>query len=403
MDDLSQRSLGQLLQAANSAAADQLPSAIQEGLAGAGVRNVVLYLSDYDRTILRPFPVSASAQKESPPQDVQSNSATRSWQEQRLVEGGPGGRCLWVPVSERADQIGVLELEFEHLDDESRRLAVDAGVLVGYLLVTARRYTDEYELMRRRRSMNLAAEMHWDILPATSYIGPGLEIGGALEPAYEIGGDAFDYSVNGRMLDFTILDAMGHGLEAALLSAQAVSAYRYARRRREPLADTVLTLESVLLRQFGGNKFVTGLLGRLDLVTGLLSWIAAGHVAPLLLRNGRVRELSEAPLACPMGIEVIEDVREASVQLEKGDRVLLYSDGVIEARAPNGEYLQLDTLKDLIEGWDHSTGISELVQGLIQEVVEHSAGPLRDDATIFGLDYSGLEPSWEADQTLSSR
>ncbi len=393
MDDLSKRSLGQLLQTANFAAADQLPLAIQEGLANAGVRNVVLYLSDYDGTVLRPLPVSTNPQKETPPQKVYSNSATRSWREQRLVEGGPGGRCLWAPVSERADPIGVLELEFEDLDDESRRLAVDAGVMVGYLLVTARRYTDVYELMRRRRSMNLAAEMHWDILPATSYIGPGVEISGALEPAYEIGGDAFDYSVNGRMLDFTILDAMGHGLEAALLSAQAVGAYRYARRRREPLADTVLTLERVLLRQFGGSKFVTGLVGRLDLVTGLFSWIAAGHVAPLLLRNGRVRELAEAPLACPMGIDVIDDVREADIQLEKGDRVLLYSDGVIEARAPNGEYLELDTLIGLIEGWDQGTGISDLVHGLIQEVVKHSAGPLRDDATLFGLEYSGTEPS----------
>ena len=287
MDDPSKRSLGQLLKATNSAAADKLPSAIQEGLASAGVRNVVLYLSDYDGTVLRPLPVSADAQKESPPQDVHSTSATRSWREQRLVEGGPGGRCLWVPVSERADPIGVLELEFEDIGDESRRLAVDAGAMVGYLLVTARRYTDVYELMRRRRSMNLAAEMHWDILPATSYIGPAVEISGALEPAYEIGGDAFDYSVNGRMLDFTILDAMGHGLEAALLSAQAIGAYRYARRRREPLADTVLTLERVLLRQFGGSKFVTGLVGRLDLVTGLFTWIAAGHVAPLLVRNGQ--------------------------------------------------------------------------------------------------------------------
>jgi serine phosphatase RsbU (regulator of sigma subunit) len=97
-------------------------------------------------------------------------------------------------------------------------------------------------LLRRRRPMNLAAEMHWDILPATCYTGPTVAIGGALEPAYEIGGDAFDYSVNGRLLDFTILDAMGHGLQAALLSTQAVGAYRYARRRHESLVETSMTI-----------------------------------------------------------------------------------------------------------------------------------------------------------------
>ena len=399
MSELGRRALGRLLEAADSAAADQLPRAIQEGLSDAGVRAVVLYLSDYDGTELRPVPGSTGPQGRAAMQDLHSTPRGRSMRERRLTEGGPEGRCVWTPVTERAEPIGVLELEFEALDDERRRLALDAGVLVGYLLVTARRYTDFYELLRRRRPMNLAAEMHWDVLPALSYIGPSIALAGALEPAYEVGGDAFDYSVNDRILDFTILDAMGHGLEAALLSTQAVAAYRYARRRHESLSETVLTIERVLLRQFDGNKFVTGLMGLLDLSSGHLRWIAAGHVAPLLLRDGRVRELANAPLSCPMGLELIDAVREAEIQLEEGDRVLLYSDGVIEARAPNGEYLQLETLVELIQSSDHGQGIDDLVHALIEEVKKHSAGPLRDDATLLGIEYLG--PSGRTAQTPS--
>jgi serine phosphatase RsbU (regulator of sigma subunit) len=237
--------------------------------------------------------------------------------------------------------------------------------------------------------MNLAAEMHWDILPATCYRGPSVAVCGDLEPAYEVGGDAFDYCINDRTMHVAIIDAMGHGLEAALLSTQAVAAYRFARRRQANLAEVVATIEDALRRQFGGDKFVTGLLVQFDLQDATMKWVTSGHVVPLLVRGGRVTQLSEAPVLCPMGLNLLGEVDGAELTLRQDDRILLYSDGVIEARAPNGEYMELDRLIELVEAADHDEGIDVLVRGLIDEVVDYSKAPLRDDATIVGFQYLG--------------
>ena len=143
---------------------------------------------------------------------------------------------MWAPVRERAERIGVLELGFPSLEPDERRdellaLADDLGLLVGHLTHTAGRYTDLIELRRRRRPMNLAAEMQWDLLPPLSFSSPELAIAGLLEPAYFVAGDAFDYSLNGEMLGFAIIDAMGHGVNSTLASTLALGAFRYGRRR----------------------------------------------------------------------------------------------------------------------------------------------------------------------------
>jgi serine phosphatase RsbU (regulator of sigma subunit) len=383
--------LAKLLRVADSSAADKLTDVLQQILSDSA-RSVVLYLSDYEGTRLHPAPGSRtsshSPDSSSRSVKVAGSQAGECLRERRLIEDADGQR-LWAPILERADPIGVLELEFDEINDVTRVLATDAGILIGHLLVTARKYTDVYELLRRDRDMNLAAEMHWDILPATRYVGPTVAVCGHLEPAYEIGGDAFDYCINERTLYVTILDAMGHGLEAAMLSTQAVAAYRYARRRQASLSDTASTIEEALLRQFGGDKFVTGLLIQLDLEDGNLSWVTSGHVVPLLVRKGHVEQLDEAPILCPMGLNLLEDIAGAEIKLHEGDRILLYSDGVIEARAPNGEYLELDRLIELIRSADHDQGIDNLVHCLIDEVMTHSSGPLRDDATILGFEYLG--------------
>jgi hypothetical protein len=389
VNELGERALAELLRVADSSAVDRLTEALQRTLCGSGVRSVVLYLSDYEGAVLRPTPGSKRSEGDAQPLKVEGTAAGTCLQERRLVEDESEGPCLWAPVIERADVIGVLGLELDDFNEETAHLALHVGIMIGHLLVTARKYTDVYELLRRNRDMNLAAEMHWDVLPATRYTGPSVAVCGQLEPAYEIGGDAFDYCINDQTLYVALLDAMGHGLEAALLSTQAMAAYRYSRRRQASLAETASTIEDALYRQFGGDKFVSGLLVQLDLADGSLTWITSGHVVPLLVRDGEVQQLTDAPILCPMGLDLLGRVDGAEASLVKGDRLLLYSDGVIEARAPNGEYFELDTLIKLIKAADHDDRIDTLVHGLIQEVVAHSAGPLRDDATILGLEYLG--------------
>ncbi|MBA3431945.1 MAG: serine/threonine-protein phosphatase [Actinobacteria bacterium] len=386
-----QRALSALLRAADSGSVDSLALVLREVLAGSGATDAILYLSDYNEELLRPAPGYSASEGAPDTIDIEGTLPGRAYGARELVEDeSPECIRVWVPVVERSEPFGVLELHFDAMDDDKRRMALDAGLMVGHLLMSARSYTDVYELLRRRRDMNLAAEMHWDILPARHYTGPSLSICGDIEPAYEVGGDAFDYSVNNGVLDITIMDAMGHGLEAALLSSQSIGAYRYARRRNLPLEDVVATIDDALVRQFGGEKFVTGFFGRLEIDSGGFSWVNAGHVAPLLLRDGRLESpLGSAP-SCPMGLELIDASVTQETTLEANDCLFFYSDGVIEAKTPAGELFTLERLARLVEEHEVEEGESgHLVRKVIDEVVRHAEGPLKDDATCLLLQYLG--------------
>jgi serine/threonine protein phosphatase PrpC len=385
--------LCEFLREADRSSADALPSVVVDALRGIGVRGAVLYLIDYEQTMLLPAPGSPASLGAPEPQHVNGTPAGAACTHQEPVEQAVGDAYkLWVPVSQRADCLGVLELEVGPIDDHVRRLCMDVGVLLGHLLVTARQYTDVYELLTRRRQMNLPAEMHWETQPAMNYAGPSIHIAGGIEPSYEVGGDAYDYNINNNVIDFALLDAMGHGLEAALLSFQAVSAYRYGRRRLQTLEEVANTVETTFVRQFGDQRFVTGLLCRLDAGSGTLCWVNAGHLPPLLLRKGKVvSELTTDP-HCPLGIGLNDRIEVHEISLDPGDSVVLYSDGVIEARSPDGVDFELDRLEAVIEREDlQQAPPPTLVRNVIEEVKSHCRGPLRDDATVVLVDYLGRE------------
>lgn len=376
--------LREVLKEADTSPADALPAVVYNALSRVGVKGVGIYLLDYGRTHLQPVPGCIPPSGAYAPHPVDDAEVGRVYRERRPVETRQDDSYrLRVPISERSECLGVLELELDDIDDGVREVSEDIGVLLGHLLVTAHRYTDVYDLLRRRRTLNLAAEMHWEIQPAMSYIGPSISIAGDIEPAYEIGGDAFDYSINDGVLDFAILDAMGHGLEAALLSTQAVEAYRYGRRRRQSLHEMLETLEYAFVEQFGGNRFVTGVLCRLDSSSGTLSWVNAAHMPPLLMRGGRVVEqLASAP-RCPVGLDLPDVAEHRELTLEPGDGVVLYSDGVVEARSEQGEDFDFGRLCGFVEREIAEHGqVDAVVRNVLDEVKDHSAGPLRDDATL---------------------
>jgi serine phosphatase RsbU (regulator of sigma subunit) len=210
-----------------------------------------------------------------------------------------------------------------------------------------------------------------------------------LEPWHQVGGDAFDYSLDGDTLHVAVFDGMGHGLGATLLASVALAAYRNARRSGQPLVETAALVDRVLAEQFGDDSFVTAVLGRLDLVTGRLSLLSAAHPAPLLIRNGRsVGEVSVEP-GLPLGFGTrVDQVVDAS--LEPGDRLLLFSDGVVEARSTQGEFFGIDRLVDLVTRQESGRQTApETLRRLINAVLEHQQDMLQDDATVLLLEWAG--------------
>ncbi len=370
------------------------PSAIPEILAHAslaiGATDLVVYLVDFGRTVLEPLP-DRSAHAELPmTEQVTGTMAGRAFTDQQLVTANrEGGTRVWVPLLEGSDCTGVVALSLPQPGPRDLDACEELGLLAGYLIAAHARCTDLYNLHRRRKSMSLAASMQWDLLPPLLVNTGVLTAAGHVEPAYEVGGDCFDYAANGSVFDFAVMDAMGHGLDSALVAALAIGVYRHGRREARPLIALHDSLGATITAQQQTTTFVTGLLGRIDVTTGVLTWTNAGHPLPLLVRGGRViGELACRPTP-PWGL--MEGTPELATDcLEPGDCVLLYTDGVIEARTPEGEEFGLDRLADVVQS--HASDLlapTEIVRLLVRSVLDHQQAELVDDASVVLMRWDG--------------
>jgi serine phosphatase RsbU (regulator of sigma subunit) len=283
-------------------------------------------------------------------------------------------------------------------------------------------YSDAYARVRRSGKMAVQAELIWGFLVPRTFATDRVLVAATLEPAYEAGGDAFDYSVLGDHLYVSIFDALGHDLAAGLLASVGVASCRSTRRAGGTLSDVVRRADNAIAGQFADIRFVTALLCDLDLSTGLFSWIPCGHPPPLLIRGNKViKELARRPVP-PLGLGGIDSPNEIdrkhpdgkhpdrkhpdskhpdgkhpdgkhpadgatappyTERLEPGDRVLLYTDGVTEGRSADGVPFGLDRLSDFIIRHSND-GISapETMRRLNHAISEYQRGRLQDDATI---------------------
>jgi serine phosphatase RsbU (regulator of sigma subunit) len=358
-----------------------------------GVQECVLLLADYSETTLEPVP-RASGIVERTSLDIDSSAAGDAYRQQRAVRVGvpasgdaaPESTVTYLPVSMRTERLGVLAVDRRgESETEFLNILDDVAQVLAYVLTGARRYTDEFEALRRRRDLGLAAEIQWELLPVLAYELPSFSIAGALEPAYDIGGDTFDYAVSAQMLTVSITDAVGHGLRAAMLSSLAVSAMRNARRSGLTILDQAATANRHLNEQFPHHDFATGLLLQLEVATGNGSVINAGHPPPLLLRDGAVSTVAFSP-DLPMGLKPDTDYRLQAIRLQSGDRLLLLTDGIEEAHDAGGPAFGLDRIADLLSSHADLAPV-EFVRLLTAAVTDYRNGPLSDDATAVCLDW----------------
>jgi serine phosphatase RsbU (regulator of sigma subunit) len=371
---------------------DSVPATIESVGVDIGASDIVVYLVDFGQESLEPLGDYTSHQELPRSEPVASTMAGRAFLTQQPVAAErPGGVRLWVPICEGSDRTGVLALTLP--DDDADRLvaAGDLGMLAGYLIAINARVSDIFNLHRRRQGMTLAASMQWDLLPPIVYRSPPVTLAGLLEPAYEVGGDCFDYAVNWPLLNVAIMDSMGHGLQSATLAGLAIGCYRHDRRHGRTLEAMHRELDTVIKSGYNGSAFVTGQLAQLNVETGRVRWTNAGHPLPLHIRAGQVIGDLACPPTVPWGLGLRGNgpvVAEES--LEPGDSLLFYTDGVIEGRARSGGGFGLDRLVDLV-GQTASRELSaeEIVRQVGRAIVDHHSLRLDDDATLLIVQWNG--------------
>ena len=311
-------------------------------------------------------------------------------QELQVVGPGSGGTKTWLvlaPVTERGEVIGLLELALPEQPDAAaiREIARLAHVL-SFVVIANRRHTDLYEWGQRTRPLSLSAEIQHRLLPGPQTCEAGsFTLAGWLEPAAGIAGDTFDFSLARDVLHLSLTDAMGHGVAAALAATLCVGSLRNARNAGASLLDQVALSNEALgdhAAASGLEDFVTGLIGRVDLSSGSMDLINAGHVAPYLARGARKPTLVDLPVDLPLGLFRDSSYRSSRLDLEPGDRILFLTDGMLERGA-----VWVDLADAIAE--TRSLHPREAVRALADRVLEATGHALKDDATVLCLDWHG--------------
>lgn len=378
-----------LTEAVHHARPEDLPGIAMRLAPDLEATEMAIYLTDYEQTTLMPFSGPGGPDREQQP--IDGTVPGRVFCTGQTIDTSADGTFrLWLPMIDGTERIGVLELVSKAPSDPDRWTAYQAfASLLSESIVSRRMYGDAVECARRRLPMQLAAEIVWNQLPPLTFATDDVALSAILEPCYDVGGDAFDYAINGDTLHVAVFDAVGHGIAASALTSLAISAYRNARRCGLDLAHTYRSIDKWVHAEHP-DHFVTASLGELNTTTGRYRRISAGHPGELLFRDGKLVKELASPTAMPLGWGHLDDPIPQVVEesLEPGDKLLIYTDGVVEARTETGEFFGADRLTDfLIRALADELPGPETMRRLVHAILAYQHERLQDDATAALLEW----------------
>ncbi|MEU4623627.1 PP2C family protein-serine/threonine phosphatase [Actinoplanes sp. NPDC023801] len=377
----------QLLRQSHHARPEDIPEMARRAAGLVGAIDMIIYLADHQQRVLLPLLAGDAPARE--PFPVDGTLAGRAFRTVMACtsDAERDGRRLWLPLVDGAERFGVLEVVLPHpVAEEVVSDCVSVASLLAELTTTRSQYSDTIERLRRREPMRLAAEMLRSQLPPLTFSTGNLTISGLLEPCYDVGGDAFDYAVNGDVAHLALFDAVGHGssagMGAVILASLALAGYRNARRAGLDLIATYHHIDRAV-REHDRRGLITAVLAEVDQRTGLLRMISAGHPSGIVIRHGKPVRVLPTPTALPVSLgdsRVPVVVEEA---LEPGDHLLLYTDGVIEARSADGDQFGIERLVDFtVRAVADGLPLPETTRRLVHAILEYQHGRLQDDATV---------------------
>ena len=372
--------LGTLLEGAHQATPDELAGVVTRAGRLLGW-DLTVFLVTFDQRSLVPLgPTGHTVTVESPD--------AAAFRDLRPVEVAG---ATWLPLVDGAERVGALRVvPLPDVDDPTDRTVVLRWVamLVGHLVAVMTPHGDALSRARGAVGRTVEAELLWNLLPPLTFAAHDVAVAGLLEPSEQVAGDVFDYAVEGSTVDVAIFDGTGHDLSSGLLTSVVLATYRNHRRRGEDLVACAGAVDRVLSTHTDGAGYATGVLLRLDTTTGELQYLNAGHPHPLLLRRGTDLEPLTHSGRALFGLGGRE-ATIARVQLEPGDQVVLYTDGVTEARDERGEFFGVDRLASLVRehGADQRPA-PETLRLIVRDIVDHQHGALQDDATVVLLGWA---------------
>jgi serine phosphatase RsbU (regulator of sigma subunit) len=240
------------------------------------------------------------------------------------------------------------------------------------------------ETRKLEHELALAREIQLSLLPAAVPDIAGYDFGARLLPMMQVGGDFYDFVLlDDEHLGVAVGDVSGHGVPAALIMAITVALLRAEACRGCPPAEVLTAVNKQLLKLGANRMFVTALYGTLDIPTGVFTYARAGHQPPLVAVAG-----GDGPSYHPagdgrlLGLFDTVELRDATILLAPGDSLLLFTDGVVEARNPAREFFGEERLRALIADGS-AAGAQALCDRVLAAVADHTGHAAQsDDITV---------------------
>ncbi len=283
--------------------------------------------------------------------------------------------------------VGVLYVDYlftqRSISEEDVRLVAQIGRFAAIKLETTRLREEAIQKRIMDEELRTASSIQRRLLPESPKGIEGWTFVGRNQPCRTVSGDYYDFAVrpDGKIY-FVIGDVSGKGVTAGLMMAGLQVAFRIFSKTDPDPATLVKQLNLTLKENLPQSKFVTLFLGRLDTTTGIVDYVNAGHTPPLWLRKGEAVELNESDLL--LGVISRAEFSNRTLQLAPGDSLILYTDGVTEARNADDVDLDAKLLGDSLKAL-HGSNASKISEALHDTVLNHVGGDpeaLDDDVTV---------------------
>jgi sigma-B regulation protein RsbU (phosphoserine phosphatase) len=233
---------------------------------------------------------------------------------------------------------------------------------------------------KQQREAEEARLIQRGLLPTATPLVPGIDLSVTWLPADGVGGDCFDTLGFGNVLGISIADIAGKGLPAALLMSNLQAAVRAFAQDAVSPASINNSINRLLCRNMASGRFATFCYARIEPSAGRIVYSNAGHNPPILIRaDGAVEELSDGGMVLGIFPDVTYD--QAEMTLGRGDRLLFYTDGITEARSPEGDEYGEDRLATAASGV-RAKGADAIKDAVLADVNAFTDGRFEDDATL---------------------
>lgn len=248
------------------------------------------------------------------------------------------------------------------------------------------------EMAQRRlldKELDLAHDIQMAMLPRAFPERPETEVAAALRPARSVGGDLYDVVPDGDRVWLLVGDVSGKGVGAALFMAVTKTLFRAIAPGSASVAAAVARVNAELARDNERAMFVTAFAARLDLATGELEYVNAGHNPTYRLESGGGVAPLSGPVDPALGAVEGHEFRASVVRLRPGDALVLYTDGVVEARSASGEEFHALRLESYLAGCRDAPA-DDVVRGLVGRVEDFAGdAPQYDDVTVLAVRWRG--------------